>query len=551
MLLKKNIQNYKGPLSLSYLNSFFPDPEKQEKFFIILAFILLIISFFINLGLQPLYLEEPRRAIIALEMILNNNFVVPTELGEFYYNKPPLWNWIIILSFKLFGNFSEYSVRFFSVLSFLLIGLILFLIGKRSVNTRFGIYTSLFLLISFDLYFYYSNLGEIDMFYSLITFSCFIVLFIFYEKKNYLLLFLSFYILCTIGFLTKGLPSISFAGISLIVFFVYHREFKRLISWQHLTGIIIFIGLTAGYFYIYSRYNNHRLFLYELFAQASGRVSGITEDRGILTHLMIFPFETLKNLLPGSIFIIYIFRKNFWRTVKENRFIEVCALLFSANIILYWLSPGTRQRYIYMLYPLLLSVFTYFFLKYRSHNKIKDLFVDSCMAISMALLLLSSFTLPVLPSLDGLKGMLLLAIISVLLVGILLYIFLKHRQLRLITFILAVIVLRFVFNFTVLPYRANNSRAQNLKNSAYQIHKITDNSPLYLYKDSYYSRTFVFYLEKERQKILYRKNDLIGNEYYIVGKNYEIPIPHKVMYEFNDGNGSVSYLVKISDNKSN
>jgi len=535
---------------LSYLKSFFPDPKKQEIFFIILSIILLVISLFINLGLQPLYLEEPRRAIIALEMILNNNFVVPTELGEFYYNKPPLWNWIIILSFKLFGNFSEFSVRFFSVLSFLLIGLLLFLTGKKYVNTRFGIYTSLLLLISFDLYFYYSNLGEIDIFYSLITFSCFIVLFIFYEKKNYLFLFLSFYILCTIGFLTKGLPSISFAGISLIVFFIYHREFKRLISWQHLSGILIFIGLITGYFYLYSRYNNYRLFLTELFSQASGRVSGITEDRGIIAHLLIFPFETLKNLLPGSIFIIYIFRKNFLRTVKENRFIEVCMLLFSANIILYWLSPGTRQRYIYMLYPLLLSVFTYFFLKYRTHNKIKDLFVNCCMAISMALLILSSIGLPVIPKLDELKGMLPLAIISVLFLGILLYMFLKHRQLRLITFILAVIVLRFIFNFTVLPYRANNSRAQNLKNSAYQIHKITDNSPLYLYKDSYYSRTFVFYLEKERQKVLFKKGDFIDNEYYIVGKNCEIPRPHKVMYEFDDGNGSMSYLVKILDDKS-
>ena len=550
MLLKKNTQNYKKPLLLSYLKSIFTVPEKHEIFFIILSFILLVISLFVNLGIQPLYLEEPRRAIIALEMILNNNFVVPTELGEFYYNKPPLWNWIIILSFKLFGNFSEFSVRFFSVLSFLLIGLLLFLTSKKSVNTRFGIYTTLLLLISFDLYFYYSNLGEIDIFYSLITFSCFIVLFIFYEKKKYLLLFLSFYTLCAIGFLTKGLPSISFAGISLFVFFIYHREFKRLISWQHLLGILIFVGFITGYFYLYSRYNNFRLYLAELFSQASGRVAGITKDRGIIAHFLIFPFETLKNLLPGSIFIIYIFRKNFWQTVKENRFIEVCFLLFSANIILYWLSPGTRQRYIYMLYPLLLSVFTYFFLKFRTCNKIKDLFVDSCMAISMAVLIISSTSLPVLPKLNELKGMLLLAIISVLFVGILLYVFLKNKQLRLVTFILAVIVLRFVFNFTVLPYRSNNSRAQNLKNSAHQIHKITDYSPLYLFKDSYYSRTFVFYLEKERQKVLLKKNKFTENEYYIVGSSYEIPKPHKVMYEFDDGNGSKSYLVKILDNKS-
>ncbi len=551
MLLKKNIQNYKKLFLPDYLRRTFTDHQKHEILFIVVSFLLLVISLFINLGMQPLYLEEPRRAIIALEMLFNNNFVVPTELGEFYYNKPPLWNWIIILSFKLFGSYTEFPVRFFSVLSFLLTGLLIFLTGKKYVNARFGFYTSLLFLISFDLYFYYSNLGEIDIFYSLVTFSCFIVLFVFHDKKNYLLLFLNFYILCTIGFLTKGLPSVSFAGISLLAFFIYHREFKRLISWQHLTGILIFAGFITGYFYLYSRHNDFRLYLNELFSQASGRVAGLAKQRNIIIHFLIFPFETLKNLLPGSIFVIYIFQKNFRKTLTENRFIEVCLLLFTANIILYWLSPGTRQRYIYMLYPLLLSVFTYIYLKYRTCSKTKDLFVDSCMAVSMVLLLLFSLSLPLLPKLSELKGMLTLSIISVLFLGIILYIFLKNRHLRLITFILGVIAFRFIFDFTVLPYRANKSRAQNLKNSAQQVHTLTGYSPLYMYKDSYYSRTFVFYLEKERKKVLLKKNDFIKNEYYIVGKNYEITEPHKVIYEFDDGNGSISCLVKILTNKTN
>jgi 4-amino-4-deoxy-L-arabinose transferase-like glycosyltransferase len=551
LLLKKNIQDYKKLLLPGYLKSTFNNPGKHEILFVILSFLLLVISLFINLGMQPLYLEEPRRAIVAMEMIFNNNYIVPTELGEFYYNKPPLWNWIIILSFKLFGSFSEFPARFFSVLSFLLTGLLIFLTGKKYVNTRFAIYTSLLFLISFDLYFYYSNLGEIDIFYSLITFSCFIVLFIYHEKKNYLLLFLSFYILCTIGFLTKGLPSVSFAGISLIVFFIYQREFKRLISWQHLTGILIFAGFITVYFYLYSRYNDFRLYLTELFSQAGGRVAGLAKERKIIVHFLIFPLETLKNLLPGSIFIVYIFQKNFRKTLTENRFIEVCFLLFTANIILYWLSPGTRQRYIYMLYPLLLSVFTYFYFKYRTLYKIKDLFIDSCMAISMVLLLLFSISLPMIPKIKELKGMLLLSVISVLFLGVILYVFLKNRHLRLITFISGVIALRFIFDFTVLPYRANNSRAQNLKNSAIQIHRLTGYSPLYLYKDSYYSRTFVFYLEKERKKILLKKNDFVKNEYYIVGENYDIAEPHKVVYEFNDGNGNISCLVKILADKTN
>ena len=96
--------------------------KKEDYIIIIVTLIFLCGGLFIKLGHQPLYLEEPRRALIALEMIYNDNYIVPTEFGEYYYKKPPVWNWIIIGSYNLFNNYSEYSVRFFSTISFLLMG---------------------------------------------------------------------------------------------------------------------------------------------------------------------------------------------------------------------------------------------------------------------------------------------------------------------------------------------------------------------------------------------------------------------------------------------
>ena len=544
--MKKSTQNFnKSPL-IFIIIKYLANIAKQELFLIILCFILLIVSFFINLGAQPLLLEEPRRAIIALEMIFNKNLVVPTELGEFYYNKPPLWNWMIIFSFKLFGNYSEFAVRFFTVVSLLIMGLLVFLAGKKFVNLKFGVYSSLLLLISIDLYFYYSNLGEIDIFYSLITFSSFLVLFVFYENKKFLFLFLSFYFLGALGFLTKGLPTIAFTGISIIAFFIYNKEFKRLFCWQHFLGILIFIGVIAGYFYLYSRHNNVKLYLSELISQASGRTTGATKDRAFIEHFLIFPFETLKNLLPCAIFIVYIFRKKFIRTIKENRLIETFMLLFLVNILLYWFSPGTRQRYIYMLFPLIISVITYFYVKFRYNDKIKDLIVDYCMGITIAFLILISFSLPIIPLLNQFRGMILLSIISLLILGRLLYIFLRNKHLRLISFILAMIILRFIYNFTVLPYRTHDSRAQVLKDTALQIHKLTNGFPLYIYKKSNCPNNYVYYLERERQKILVRKSKLTENEYYIVNAGYKILKPHKIIYDFTDGKGNTSYLIKIT-----
>ncbi len=545
--MKKNTLSYKTGLSLIHGFKYLSNIVGQESFLVITCFILLIISFFINLGTQPLYLEEPRRAIIALEMLFKNNLIVPTELGEFYYNKPPLWNWMIILSFKIFGNYSEFAVRFFSVLSLLFMGLMLFLAGKKFVSARFGIYSSLLLLISFDLYFYYSNLGEIDLFYSLITFSSFLVLFIFYENKRFLLLFLSFYFLCALGFLTKGLPTIAFAGISLFAFFIYYREFRRLFSWQHLAGIIIFTGITGGYFFLYSRHNDVKLYLSELFLQASGRTTGAATDRGYIEHFLLFPLETLKSILPGTILIVYMFRKKFRATVRENKFIETCMLLFSANILLYWLSPGTRQRYIYMLLPLIISVITYFWLKYRKKNKFVDLFVDYSMGLSIAFLIIFTFSLPILPVFNNLEHMLLLSVILLLILGRLLYGFLRNEKLRLISFILGVIILRFIYNFTVIPIRANSSDAQTYKDNALHINELTAGHPLFIYKNTICPKNYVYYLERERQQVLERKNVLSENEYYITDTIYKVDKSHKIIYNFENGRGSLLNLVKIND----
>lgn len=61
----------------------------------IIIFTLLIPALFINLGKMPLSSDEPTRSVVALEMNLSGNYVTPTINGDYYYNKPPLYNWIL------------------------------------------------------------------------------------------------------------------------------------------------------------------------------------------------------------------------------------------------------------------------------------------------------------------------------------------------------------------------------------------------------------------------------------------------------------------------
>ena len=44
----------------------------------------------------PLKWEEPRRCLVAQEMIESGDYVAPRLLGRPYYNKPPMQAWLIV-----------------------------------------------------------------------------------------------------------------------------------------------------------------------------------------------------------------------------------------------------------------------------------------------------------------------------------------------------------------------------------------------------------------------------------------------------------------------
>lgn len=490
-------------------------PASKELVFYVAAFGLLIISFFHNLGLQPLYLEEPRRALIALEMIYNDNLWVPTEFGQFYYNKPPLWNWMIILAYKIFGSYSEFAVRFFSVLSFLGMGCITFLAGRKYVNLRFGLLASFLLLVSIDIYFYFSMTGEIDLFYSLLTYAALVSLHHFYQQKQFYRLFIIFYLLNALGALTKGFPSLAFTAISLLVFFLYKNDFKRLFSLPHIVGALIFLTILGSYVYAYSHYNNPVGFIETLWSEASNRTIGSKTIVDYLLHFIQFPLDFFKNILPASLLLIFVFQKGFMKKIRSNPLIEFSFILLIANVLLYWFSPGTRQRYVYMLYPLAINILTFFFLQSKEE---KDKRHIALYYLCMGIIILSTLTFIAFPFVRNLQlpaNKVLIATVGVILNCLILFVYIKRKKLAFQVFLLLFVLLRFVFNSTVLPYRATHGKAQKEKETALQIAEITQDEKVRMYGRTQVSRNSIFYLERETKAVVLKTKKIHENIFYI------------------------------------
>lgn len=84
--------------------------EKQEKKYLLILAFTSIVAFFSNLWVRPADLMEARNFITAREMILNDNYIIPTLNGILRFEKPPLPTWFTAFIMNLTGNIKDETI---------------------------------------------------------------------------------------------------------------------------------------------------------------------------------------------------------------------------------------------------------------------------------------------------------------------------------------------------------------------------------------------------------------------------------------------------------
>ncbi len=485
---------------------------------------LLVPVLLVNLGVVPLYVEEPRRAVVALEMMYRGNWLVPTINGEYYYLKPPFFNWLLASVYKLTGNAGEFNTRITSVISLLMLGVVIWWTGKKYVSPRFGILSALLFVTASGNLFFNSLLAEIDLFYSLVTYTSLVVLFHLHQRKKYYLLFAIFYFLAAIGTLTKGLPSLVFAGLSLLIYFAVIREFRRLFTLPHFLGIGTYLVLVGGYFLAYDRHGNALTYLANLTFESGKRLSTDTLWN-VLGHLFLYPLDTLWNLLPASLLIIFVFRKSLGIILRENALIRFALLMLLIHFPVYWLPPGGRQRYIIMLYPFIIQVLVFLYLKGTpslgrgTESLHKYLIFDRLLAVLSGLAALACLAPVFLSEFSGIKYLLPLCLAAFIALFTVFVIQWKQPRLAIAGMIFSLLVLRMMFNLLVLPERAQQGAAFQNKQMAGQIMALTGGARTGIYPGTDFPMQAVYYFERERRQILPLSGKPAPGDFLIVEKS--------------------------------
>ncbi len=492
-----------------------------------LAALLLVPALLLNLGIQLFYLEEPRRILIGLEMLQNGNLWMPTELGEPYYKKPPLFNWVLLAFGELFG-YNEWVLRLPTALATLAMAGLTAWGGARYVDRDFGWQSGLLFVTSAGIFFYFSTLAEIDLVYSLITFGSFLAFFHFYRQERYYPAFLLAFFLAALGALTKGLPSFMFLGFTTLGWLAWKRDWRRLLSAPFLLGSLLFLAIVGGYLYQYSRFHPLENLIAGLWRQNKEFTVLDNQSWAFFRHLYDFPLATLADLLPAGLLFVFLLRRDLWRVITRNELITFALITFLVNIPVYWFSPGARQRYIYMLYPFLVYLLLYAYRQAEFRGRWRSVFLQATIGLILAALALGAPAIYFIPDLDFLSYRLPLSIAGFLLFSALFYLFWKRRELMIPILILATILARLVFNLTVLPQRAVDSNAQRDKELAREVLAITRGAPLYIYDGQRISFSIVVYIDLWNDRYLRRDYRRDPKAYYFIE---EATLPAEGAYE--------------------
>jgi hypothetical protein len=244
---------------------------------------------------------------------------------------------------------------------------------------------------------------------------------------------------------------LAFQVFSILGWAIGFGQFKKIFSIQHFTGILVFVLVIGSYFVSYSTYNDPFLFISKLLAESSEKTISTGIQLDYLLKWINFPLMFLQVILPWGILLLMI-NKSFWSYLKNDEVLKYCLIFILANIWIYWLSPGTRPRYLYPFVPFMMIILGNLAEKrfYESFfgKIIQYLFLSIMIIAGLGILISPFFNLP-----EQIHNPWILALSAGVFTIALVILYLRYIRHRVWIFVSFMISIRILFDFTIIPVR--------------------------------------------------------------------------------------------------
>ncbi|WP_273444639.1 ArnT family glycosyltransferase [Neolewinella agarilytica] len=137
-----------------------------SRFWVLLSLLLVVSSWMLGINNLDLYdWDELNFAEIAREMLLSGDWLHPTVNYQPFHEKPPLFAWMQLHSFRVFGP-GPFAARFPNIICGLVSALVLFFFAQKHANEKTALRWAAFFLLSLLPQLYFRS-GIIDPWFNL------------------------------------------------------------------------------------------------------------------------------------------------------------------------------------------------------------------------------------------------------------------------------------------------------------------------------------------------------------------------------------------------
>ena len=256
-----------------------------------------------GLGSLEIKGEECRRILPGITMLETGNYIVPYVGGEVYQRKPPLINWAVAGSFKLFGVRNEWTARLPSVICVLGVALTFLLVARPSLGANGAFFAALMWLTNFGII-EKGRLIEIEALYvSLFGIAMICWLTFWQQRRSPWLTWIAPCVFLGFGLLAKGpLHLLFFYGIAAAVM-LRMGELRALLRPAHIVGAVVMLGIFAAWAVPYWQMTQGENTGDVWARQFTGRLSGA--DMKIGSWLMNMP-RAFAYGLPWAVLLLFV-----------------------------------------------------------------------------------------------------------------------------------------------------------------------------------------------------------------------------------------------------
>lgn len=341
----------------------------------VIAGLLLFVPFIGNLHLFDW--DEINFAECAREMIVSKDYLNVQIKYQHFWEKPPLFIWMQVLSMKLFG-INEFAARFPNALGGIITLAALIFIGEKTVNRKFGIWWAALYAASILPHMYFKS-GIIDPWFNMFIFLSVFQLHRFNlekkEAKGIWPLSMSG-IFAGLAVLTKGPVALLILG--LVVFIYYLILIFREKSWQifkdHFPnlkqiGIFLLVLVLVGGSWFFLQIMNGHSDMVVKFINYQIRLF-TTQDAGHGGNWTYHFAVLLAGVFPASVIALPGFMKSKTDSVRINDMHLLMLILFWTVLILFTIVKTKIVHYSSLCYYPLTFMAAYAVYHIEAGNKV-------------------------------------------------------------------------------------------------------------------------------------------------------------------------------------